>query len=29
MEGENPEALRREYGSELVEETISTLENRI
>jgi hypothetical protein len=29
MEGENPEALRREYGSELVEETISMLENRI
>jgi hypothetical protein len=29
MEGENPEALRREYGSELVEETISVLENRI
>ena len=29
MEGEDPEALRREYGSELVEEVISALENRI
>jgi hypothetical protein len=29
MEGEEPEALRREYGSELVEEAISVLENRI
>jgi hypothetical protein len=29
MEGEDPEALRREYGSELVEEAISVLENRI
>jgi hypothetical protein len=29
MEGEDPEALKREYGSELVEETISVLENRI
>jgi hypothetical protein len=29
MEGEEPEALRREYGSELVEEAISVLDNRI
>ena len=29
MEGEDPEPLRREYGSELVEEAISVLENRI
>jgi len=29
MEGDNPEALRREYSSELVEDAISVLENRI
>jgi len=29
MQGEDPEALRREYGSELVEEAISVLESRI
>ena len=29
MEGEDPQALKREYGSELVEEAISVLENRI
>ncbi len=29
MEGEDPEALRRECGSELVEEAISVLDNRI
>lgn len=29
MEGDDPEALRREYGSELLEEAISVLENRI
>jgi hypothetical protein len=29
MEGDDPEVLRREYGSELVEEAISVLENRI
>ena len=29
MEGEDPEALRREYGSELVEGAISVLESRI
>jgi hypothetical protein len=29
MEGEDPEALRREYGSELLEDAISVLENRI
>jgi hypothetical protein len=29
MESEEPEALRREYGSELVEEAISVLEDRI
>jgi hypothetical protein len=29
MQGEDPEALRREYGSELLEEAISVLESRI
>jgi hypothetical protein len=29
MEGEDPQALKREYGSELVEEVISELENRV
>jgi hypothetical protein len=29
MEGEDPEPLRREYGSELVEDAISALESRI
>ena len=29
MEGDDSEALRREYSSELVEEAISVLENRI
>jgi hypothetical protein len=29
MEGEEPDALRREHGSELLEEVISALENRI
>jgi hypothetical protein len=29
MEGEDPQALKREYGSELLEEAISELENRI
>jgi hypothetical protein len=29
MEGEDPEALRQEYGSELLEDAISVLENRI
>ena len=29
MEGEDPEALRREYGSELLEDAFSMLENRI
>ena len=29
MESEDPEALKREYGSELVEDAISVLENRI
>jgi hypothetical protein len=29
MEGEDAEALRREYGSELLEEAISVLESRI
>ncbi len=29
MEGEDPEALRREYGSELLEDAIGELENRI
>jgi hypothetical protein len=29
MEGEDPEALRREYGSELLDDAISVLENRI
>jgi hypothetical protein len=29
MEGEDPQALKREYGSELVEEAIGELENRI
>jgi hypothetical protein len=29
VEGEDPEPLRREYGSELVEEAISVLESRI
>jgi hypothetical protein len=29
MEDEDPEAFRREYGSELLEEVISALENRI
>ena len=29
MEGEDPQALKREYGSELLEEAISALENRI
>jgi hypothetical protein len=29
MQGEDPEALRREYGSELLEDAISVLENRI
>jgi hypothetical protein len=29
MEGDGSEALRREYSSELVEEAISVLENRI
>jgi hypothetical protein len=29
MEGEDPEALRRECGFELVEEAISVLDNRI
>ena len=28
MEGEDPETLKREYGSELIEEAISELENR-
>jgi hypothetical protein len=29
MEGDDFEVLRREYGSELLEEAISELENRI
>ncbi len=29
MEGENPETLKLKYGSELLEEAISELENRI
>jgi hypothetical protein len=29
MEGEDPEPLKREYGSELVEEAISVLESRM
>ena len=29
MEGQDPEALRPEYGSELLEHAISVLENRI
>ena len=29
MEGEDPDALKRECGSELLEEAISVLENRI
>ena len=29
MGGEDPQALKREYGSELVEEMISELENRV
>jgi hypothetical protein len=29
MEGDDSEALRREYSSELVEEAISVLENRV
>ena len=29
MQGEDPEALRREYDSELLEEAISVLESRI
>ena len=29
MQGEDPEALKREYGSELLEEAISVLESRI
>ena len=29
MQGEDPEALRREYRSELLEEAISVLESRI
>ena len=29
MEGDDPETLRREYSSELVEDAISVLENRI
>ena len=29
MEGGNPEALRREYSSELIEDAIGVLENRI
>jgi hypothetical protein len=29
MEGDDPESLKREYGPELLEEAMSTLENRI
>ena len=29
MQGEDPEALTQEYGSELLEDAISVLENRI
>jgi hypothetical protein len=29
MEGEDPQALKREYSSELLEDAISALENRI
>jgi hypothetical protein len=29
MEGEDPEALKREYGSELLEGAISVMESRI
>jgi len=29
MEGDEPQTLRRKYGSELVEEAISVLEHRI